>query len=210
MDQHTLTDKQKEIFNFIEEYQLSSGKSPTFKEIQTHFNFGSLNAVFKHINALTKKGYITKNNQARGIDLLPHIKERLFGENSSSELPLYGQIPAGNPETIEGNEIDRISISDYLVNNPENTFLLQVKGDSVDMSGILDGDMVVVNKNKPPTNFDIVVALVDGENTLKQYSKDKNSTIHLKPFSSNPAHSEIIPITEAYIQGVVIGCIRKY
>jgi repressor LexA len=159
---------------------------------------------------LTKKGYISKDNKARGIELLPHIKEKLFTTDKETKLPLYGQIPAGNPTTTLGNQIDQFSISDYLIKNANDCFLLEVRGDSVDKSGILDGDLVIVSKEKEPRNFDIVVALVDEENTLKQYTRHLNGSFHLEPYSTNPAHQEIIPINEAYIQGVVIGSIRKY
>ena len=187
-----------------------NGKSPTYSEIKQKFNYSSLNAVFKHIKALEKKEVIHSNNQARGIELLDSVKQRLFSEKNPDDLPLLGQIPAGNPETIEENEIDRISISDFLVRNPEKTFLLTVKGDSINKSGILDGDLVVVDTNILPRNYDFVVALVDGENTLKQYIKNTDGTIHLCPFSTNSLHKEVIPINEARVQGVIKGSLRRY
>ncbi len=205
-----LTDKQTQIFKFIEDFQRENGKSPTFKEIQLHFEFGSLNSVFKHIKALEKKGVIRKSNEARGIELLDRIKDELFSEEQAQRtVPLLGEIPAGSATLEEENVIDRISISDYLINNFDETFLLKVKGDSIDKTGVFEGDIVIVDQKKTPKNGDIVAALVDNESTLKVFHKDSNGLPHFMPNSTNPTHEEVIG-NEAYIQGVVVGSFRKY
>jgi len=206
-----LTEKQLAIFNFIEEYQIEFGKSPTFAEIQKHFNFNSLNSVFKHISTLEKKGYIKKNKEARGIELLNSVKEKLFSQKEDqNKIPLVGSIPAGTPSEIEEQIIDRISLVDYLIDNNKNKYILRVSGNSVNKSGIIDSDLVIVDIKKEPRSGDIVVALVDNENTLKRYEKDKFGKYHLYPDSTEDIHQEIIPKEEVIIQGVVVASFRKF
>jgi len=203
-----LTLKQQEIYNFIRSFQEENGKSPTFQEIKTSFQLNSLNSVFKHLRALEKKGYIGRSNEARGIKLLKEVKDKLFSKTSTSTLPLLGSINAGTPSDAITEKIDDISIFDYLIKNPQNTYLLKVSGDSVDRTGIFDGDLVIVDRSKQARQFDIVVCLVDSEVTLKQY-QIKNGISALHPFSNNPLHQEIVPKESATIQGVVTGCIKK-
>lgn len=205
-----LTDRQSEILNYIRHYQMNQGHSPTFEEIRVHFEFSSLNSVFKHLKALEHKGYIRKSNQARGIELLEDVKESLFSEETPTlSIPLYGSIPAGDPTTAEGNVLDHINVDKHLLPRKEGVFLLEVTGDSVNKTGILEGDMVIVDSTKQATNNDIVVALVDGQNTLKKYTIIEN-TPHLMPDSDNPRHSEILPTYDALIQGVVTASFRLY
>ena len=207
-----LTEKQSNILEYIRNYQMECGHSPTFEEIRVSFGFSSLNSVFKHLKALELKGYIQKNNQARGIHLLEDVKETLFSEETDKTLiPLYGSIPAGDPQTVEGNIIDTINVSHYLLpKQKEGVFLLEVTGDSMDKSGIVEGDIVIVDSQKYPHNHDIVVALVDGANTLKRYTIDSNRNTYLSPDSYNEKHKNIIPVHEAFIQGVVTASFRVY
>lgn len=203
-----LPEKQSQILDYIKEYQLENGSSPTFGEIREHFNFSSLNSVFKHLKALEVKGFIRKSNQARGIELLDEVRENLF-EKRDDRIPLFGSVPAGDPTTMEGNIIDEINVAEQLVPKKDGVFLLKVTGDSMDQTGIIEGDVVIVDSKKKPQNFDIVVALVDNANTLKRYVL-KDGLPHLMPESSNSRHSEIIPLDEAYVQGVVTASFRNY
>ncbi len=203
-----LPEKQSQILEYIKDYQLENGSSPTFGEIREYFNFSSLNSVFKHLKALEVKGFIRKSNQARGIELLDEVRENLF-EKKDDKVPLFGSVPAGDPTTMEGNIIDEINVSEQLLPKKDGIFLLKVTGDSMDQTGIIEGDIVIVDSTKKPKNFDIVVALVDNANTLKRYML-KDGLPHLMPESSNPRHSEIIPVNEAYIQGVVTASFRNY
>lgn len=203
-----LPEKQSQILEYIKDYQLENGSSPTFGEIREYFNFSSLNSVFKHLKALEVKGFIRKSNQARGIELLDEVRENLF-EKKDDKVPLFGSVPAGDPTTMEGNIIDEINVSEQLLPKKDGIFLLKVTGDSMDQTGIIEGDIVIVDSTKKAKNFDIVVALVDNANTLKRYML-KDGLPHLMPESSNPRHSEIIPVNEAYIQGVVTASFRNY
>jgi len=207
-----ITPKQKEILNFIELFQRDHGKSPTFNEIKEHFGFGSLNSVFKHIKALEKKEIIKRTNEARGIELLDSVKNDLFSQNTVEEktLPLVGSIPAGSAVIEDEYVVDQLSITDYLIKDTSHKFLLKVKGDSINKTGIVDSDIVIIDQKKQPHTGDIVAALVDNESTLKIFEKDKNGQIHLLPYSTNTSHTEVIPENEMYIQGVVIGSFRKY
>jgi len=202
----TLTEKQEAVLNFIEEYQLSYGKSPTLKEMREHFQVSSDNSILKHLKALTEKGYINKDDTPRGIALLDSVKEKLSG-NLGLSLPILGSIPAGGPvltdEYIEGN----MKIGEDLASSAKNKFLLRVTGNSMINAGILEGDLVLCDMKRQPTSGDVVVALVDNENTLKRLVKN-DGKYYLK--AENPEYKDIYPIQSLSIQAVVTALIRQY
>ncbi len=103
-----LTEKQKAVLDFIEEYQMSYGKSPTLREMREHFGVASDNSILKHLNALKTKGYIMKDDTPRGIKLLSSVREKLTTGVETASLPLLGTIPAGGAALSEEHVIDRI------------------------------------------------------------------------------------------------------
>lgn len=200
-----LTDKQEAVLKFIESYQLKHGASPTLREMREHFKVSSDNSILKHLTALIEKGFIEKNDTPRGIKLLPNVKDRLA--TPSVKLPLLGSIPAGGPVLSEEYVEDWVSVGQDVVYRTKNSFLLRVRGDSMEEAGILDSDLVVVCSDLEPRNYDIVVALVDNENTVKRLMKE-GGQIYLKP--ENRKYSNIYPEGELQIQGVVTGLLRMY
>jgi len=207
-----LTDKQQAVLSFIEEYQMSHGKSPTLKEIREHFNLNSDNSVLKHLKALELKGYISREDTPRGIGLLNSIRERL--NSSMVQLPVLGAVPAGGPVLTEEYVESWMGVEEGLVKDLKNSFMLRVTGESMIDAGIYEGDLVIASSKIEPRNGDIVVALIDGGNTLKRFVKE-NGICYLKaenknyidPITSGPF---IIPVNELVIQGVVTGLIRTY
>lgn len=200
-----LTEKQEAVLKFIENYQLKNGRSPTLREMREHFNVNSDNSILKHLNALQEKGYIKKDSSTRGIALLRNIKERLSVNLVS--LPILGFVPAGGPTLTEEHVEGHMNFSEEDIFKPDKSFILRVRGDSMKDAGILDGDLVVVCTAKEPRNLDIVVALVDNENTVKRLCK-KDGKVYLKP--ENEAYSDIYPEGELCVQGVVTALIRSY
>ena len=200
-----LTDKQKAVLKFIEEYQLGNGKSPTLKEMREKFNVSSDNSILKHLNALRVKGYIQKDETPRGIALLGSVREKL--SSSVKKLPLLGTIPAGGPVLSEEYIDDWIGVEDGMVKDLENSFILRVSGESMIDAGIYGGDLVIASTELPPKTGDIVIALVDGANTLKRLVKEGGKA-YLK--AENSEYSDIAPIEELVVQGVVTGLIRTY
>lgn len=201
-----LTEKQEAVLDFIEQYQTHHGKSPTIREMKEHFGVSSDNSILKHVKALEEKGYIEKDDTPRGIKLLDSLKDKLMGEGGI-KLPLLGAIPAGGPVLTEEYINGWVNVGEDLASNARDFFMLEVTGNSMIEAGIFEGDMVVVNTKANPRSGDIVVALVDGSNTLKRLIKE-GGKMYLK--AENKEYSDIYPESELMIQGVVTSLIRRY
>jgi repressor LexA len=195
----TLTKKQKLILDFISNFIVSEGYSPSYREIAQQFNFSSVATVADHIQNLKNKGYLnSETNIARSLEINKQWEEK------NTSIPLAGCISAGYP--IEGIRVnERLDIPKDM--SGPGVYALKVKGDSMIDDGILDGDYVVLEQCNNPVNGDIVVALLDKENvTLKRYYKE-NNYIRLQP-----ANKKYTAIKTRYvdIQGKVKGIIRKF
>jgi len=201
----TLTEKQEAVLKFIELYQMNHGASPTIREIKEHFDVKSDNSILKHLKALQEKGYIEKDDTPRGIKLLESVRDKL--QSQGIKVPLLGHIPAGGPVLSEEYIEDMIEISEDIAPTPEDCFMLRVHGQSMIDVGIFEGDIVIINPKKPHRSGDIVVALVDNENTLKRYMNEQGK-IYLK--AENAEYENIYPEHDLQIQGVVIGLLRYY
>ncbi|OGJ52421.1 repressor LexA, partial [Candidatus Peregrinibacteria bacterium RIFOXYC2_FULL_33_13] len=176
-----LTEKQEQVLKFIEEYQLEYGKSPTIKEMKEYFQVKSDNSIIKVIKALEEKKMLQKDNTPRGIKLLNAVKQKFEKASEVITLPLLGEIPAGGPTLSEENIVDFVSVGDIGVRHRDNSFLLRVRGDSMEDAGIFEGDLVIVDQKLEPKYGNIVVALVDNGNTVKRFMKDENGHEYLKP-----------------------------
>ncbi|HOK56721.1 MAG TPA: transcriptional repressor LexA [bacterium] len=191
-----LTEKQRKIFEFINDYIIKNGYPPSIKEIMKHFSFSSPTAVVSHLNALEKKGYIKREEKtSRGIILKKHFLN----------IPVIGRIPAGIPNIEEENLEGFISVNGQFLGKGE-FFSLIVKGDSMKDAGIFDGDYVIIRKNAEVENGDIAVVFYNGEYTVKYFYKRKNF-IELKP--ANPSYKSIIIKENPLIIGKVVGLFRK-
>ncbi|HPT16008.1 MAG TPA: S24 family peptidase, partial [Kiritimatiellia bacterium] len=137
-------------------------RPPTYAEMLDLFGYRSKNAVFGLLARLEETGYVSKDANGR-IALLPKL---------TGTVRILGSIAAGFPTQEEQQEADAITLDEYLVKNPDSTFMLTVRGDSMIDAGILPGDIVLVEKGPRPAQNDIVVACVDDEWTLKYYVRD--------------------------------------
>lgn len=169
---------------------------PTYTEIMSLVGFKSKNAVYKLINKMIEAGLVNKDPNGR---LVP---AKLFGE-----IPLLGLVEAGIPSVVEENLTDTMSLDDYLIENKESTYLLEVKGDSMIDAGIREGDLVVAERKNNPKVGDIVIAEVDGGWTMKYFKKNTKGP-YLEPANKN--FKPIYPENELNIAAVVKGVIRKY
>jgi repressor LexA len=204
-----ITRRQRQVYDFISRFVAEKGYSPSFEEIGEGLGLNSLATVHKHISNLEKKGLLTRDyNRSRSIDLLPpkgKLKQSM-AVNTAIVLPLRGRIAAGRPiEAVENPET--ISLADFV--QSREVYVLEVRGDSMQDEGILDGDYVLVENTKIAHNGDIVVALVDGNDaTLKRLYREGDQ-IRLQP--SNAAMAPIVVHASAVqVQGKVIGVLRKY
>lgn len=197
--------KERQLLEFLKQYITTYGYSPTLKELAKAINVNSPATIHEHLKNLEDLGFIRKRRvgQRLTIEILDQ-KSGLFG---GIELPILGYIAAGKPLEPYTDPNATITASSFLVSDPQNTFVLQVKGESMIEDGILDGDYVVVKYQEIAENGDIVVALLDnGLATLKRFFKE-NDRIRLEP-----ANAKMSPIyaTNVKIQGKVVGVIRKY
>jgi len=205
-----LTKRQKEVLDYLVAFLNRHGYSPSFEEIARALKLTSLATVHKHLSTLERKGFVRRGyNQSRSIEImqLPKpVREQVI-ERHVVELPLAGRIAAGRPlEAVEDRET--ISLGDFA--RGQNTFVLQVKGDSMRDDHILDGDYIVVEQTQVVNPGEIVVALVGGEEaTLKRFHREPGGKIRLQPANSQ-MQPIIVPASEVKIQGRVIGVLRKY
>jgi len=191
---------------FIEDYQLEHGSSPTLREMREHFGLSSDNSILKHVKALEDKGYIIKDDTPRGIKLLSSVKEKL--NSTELKLPLLGMVPAGGPVLSEEYIEKWVNVGEDIVYRAKDSYLLRVKGNSMIDAGIYEDDILVVCGSTQPKQGDIVVALVDNQNTVKRYMQDAQGRVYLKP--ENPEYDNIYPEGELCIQGVVTALLRYY
>jgi len=203
---NVLTEKQEAVLEYIEGYQMKNGASPTIREMKEFFGVSSDNSILKHLKALEEKGYIEKDDTPRGIKLLSSVKEKL--DSNDVKLPLLGMIPAGGPILSEEYIEKWMDIGEDNVYDYKNSYLLRVIGNSMIDAGIFEGDILIVAGSLEPKEGDIVVALVDNQNTVKRYMRDHTGQVYLKPENVN--YENIYPEGELYIQGVVTGLIRQY
>lgn len=201
-----LTEKQEAVLKFIEDYQMEHGSSPTLREMREYFGVSSDNSILKHIKALEEKGYIQKDDTPRGIKLLSSVKERL--DSGEFRLPLLGMIPAGGPVLSEEYIEKWMNVGEDAVYKLKDSYLLRVKGNSMIDVGIYEDDVLIVCGSLQPKIGDVVVALVDNQNTVKKYMRDSNGKVYLK--AENPQYENIYPEGELCIQGVVTGLLRYY
>jgi repressor LexA len=201
-----LTDRQTEILNFLQEFQQKEGIAPTCREIADHFRFKSPKAVTDHLIALEKKGFIRRHGgRSRGIEVLnsewPSGKKAVI-------VPIVGNIPAGHPEKKYEERQGTLAVDPAVLGGivHHRLFALQVKGDSMEGRGINEGDWVVVDADATPRLYDVVVALLDGESTLKTLTK-KKGRFFLK--AENPIYPDRIPVEELLIQGVAKAILRR-
>ena len=199
-----ITKRQEAILQFIVDCIRDNGSPPTIAELGREFGISSTNGVSDHLNALTKKGYIERTSKARGIRVTQKAAAGLY-QNDAAMIPLVGYVAAGTPLLAEENVEDHIAVSSSMAGSP--TFCLRVTGDSMIEDGMLDGDIIVVDQQRRARIGDVVVALIDGEATVKHYHPN-GATVELRP-----ANSSMSPIrchaNDLQIQGVVVGLQRS-
>jgi repressor LexA len=171
-------------------------RMPTYAEMLNLLGVRSKSVVHFWVNKLLAKGLLEKDS--RGF--LKPLRRSLA-------LPMVGEVAAGFPSPAEEELRDIISFDEYLITRPESSFLLKVSGDSMAGEGIMEGDLVIVERGRDPRNGDIVVAEVDGEWTIKYFRKEGKDVV-LE--AANPKYKPIRPKSELRLGGVVTAVIRKY
>jgi len=216
-DKKALTDRQREVFEFIKERIEQTNRPPTLREIGLRFQISSTNGVRSILAALVKKNFIARSPKlSRGIDLPQNTREPTtrFEANSDEakvvEIPIVGRVAAGQPilavENLEGTVVvDR----DFLMRQ-QNVFALRVTGDSMKDAGIYHGDLIFARQQSQAERGQIVVALIGEETTVKYYYPE-SGRVRLEP--ANDAYGPIIVDTatpDFSILGRIIGVMRRY
>lgn len=201
-----LTERQKQILDFIQHRQHFDKLTPTLREIASHFRFSSPNAALAHVQALRAKGFV-KNlpGRARSLQVVDSQASTRPGIVS---VPIYGAIPAGRPvEAAQEQEgCVLIDVDTLGIKPTARTFGLKVQGDSMTGKSIVEGDIVIIEHGVQPRSGDVVAALIDGQVTLKTFILQKG-----KPYlrAENPRYPNLIPQEELQIQGVMVALVRR-
>ena len=204
-----LTHRQRELLAFIEDYIDQNGYPPSIREMASHMGIRSTNGVNDHLKALERKGFILRNpgSKSRAISLAKPRQASL--PKGITSVPIVGQVAAGQPilalENLEGHlNLDRSLLGS------DSLFALTVRGDSMIEKGIFDGDVVFVRRQDDAQPNQIVVALIEGEATVKIYKPGPDSIVFV------PANRRMKPIvirkeeaTPTCIIGIVMGVFRK-
>lgn len=194
-----LTTKQAEILKLIESVTAATGRPPTYREIAKQLGGLAVGTVQDHLRALTKKGYLQRDRSvARGLSLSHYTPSR--------DVPLLGQVPAGRPIEAIPDALGSVAVTG--LQNKGELFALVVKGDSMIEKGIFEGDIVVVRQQATADHGDIVVALLDGDTTVKTLEK-KSGRTRLLPANERYSPIEIPAGLESVIQGKVVALQRK-
>ncbi|NLY51390.1 MAG: transcriptional repressor LexA [Firmicutes bacterium] len=201
-----LTERQREVLEFIKERVREKGYPPSVREIGEAVGLRSSSTVHGHLRRLESKGYIRRDpTKPRAIEIIhddepaesPMIKDLV-------SVPLVGSVTAGQPILAVENIEDYVPLPRDFASD-EATFMLRIKGDSMIDAGILDGDYVVVRQQPDATNGDIVVALLQDEATVKRFYREAD---HVRLQPENPLYDPIIT-TDVQILGKVIGVLRR-
>lgn len=202
MSQGKITDKQKEILEYIKETILGKGYPPAVREICEAVHLKSTSSVHSHLETLERNGYIRRDpTKPRTIEILDD--DFALTRREVVNVPVIGTVAAGVPILAEENIEDYIPIPVEMLPNKE-VFMLKVKGESMIEAGIFDNDKVIVAKQPTAENGDKVVALLDDVATVKTFYKEDG---HYRLQPENSSMSPII-VDEVQILGKVIGLFR--
>ena len=199
-----ITDKQREILEYMKEQILSKGYPPSVREICTAVHLKSTSSVHSHLETLEKNRYIRRDpTKPRAIEIVDDTFQ--LTRRELVNVPILGKVAAGQPLLADNNINGYFPIPPEYVHNAQ-TFMLTVRGESMINAGIFDGDLILVEQTSVARNGDIVVALIDDSATVKTFYKEDHY-IRLQP--ENDTMDPII-VQDCMIMGKVIGLYRQF
>ena len=197
----TLNVQEKRVFDYLKEQIREKGYPPSIREICAALNFKSTSSVHQYIARLAEKGYIDKGDlKTRAI--------KIVGDEPTISIPIVGKVAAGEPILAQENIEDYFSIGESFFSQSDlknETFVLKVQGESMINAGINNGDYIIVSKENTARNGQIVVAMIDGNATVKTFYKEKDY-VRLQPDNDT---MEPIIVKDVQIVGKVVGLFRK-
>lgn len=200
MDNAILTEKELAAYRFIRNRLVHSGKPPSIREIMKELSYLSPRAASYILEKLESKGFVSRPGRGQ-IRLRKDVPDTDSHAKTIS-VPLVGSAPCGTPFFAEENVEGVFPISTRIARPPHRYFLLRAIGDSMDEKGIQNGNLVLVRQQPTAENGDRVIALIDGEATIKEFHRTRNAVI-LKPRSSNKRHNPIILTEDFQVLGIV-------
>ena len=223
-----LTHRQREILDFISASIVERGFPPTLREIGEHFHIRSTNGVNDQLKALEKKGHLRREDlKSRAMrpvmpdgsgEIVPLRRpamgtgnvEVIHTDDDMAEIPILGRVAAGQPILAVENATDTVRVDRVLIGGHREVFGLRIVGESMIEDGIFDGDYVFVKKTPSAGNGDIVVAMIEGEATVKRYYPE-GDRIRFQPANSNMAPIIVrrSDFKSVDIIGIVVGVYRK-
>jgi repressor LexA len=203
-DRDAMTDRQREILDFITRSIGKRGYPPTLREIGSHFGIKSTNGVNDHLRALEKKGYLHRE------DLKSRALRPIVSTGQTVEVPVLGKVAAGQPLLATRNYEDTVKVDRFFVGQHREVFALRVKGESMIEDGIFDGDYVFVKKQLQANPGETVVVMIEDEATVKRYYPE-GETIRFQPANASmePILVRKRDFKSVNILGIVIGVYRK-
>lgn len=208
-----LTDREREVLDFIVSRTRAKGAPPTIREIGSAFQIASTNGVRYYLASLERKGYIMRNRRlSRGIEIVGGVQPAHVSSANVVSVPVVGRVAAGHPLLAAENIEDTLAL-DRSVTRDGNVFALAVVGDSMRDAGILPGDKVIVRQQSTAAPGDIIVALIGDDATVKHYRPDPDGVrVILEP--ANPAYQPIVIDGQGNepfsVIGKVVGVVRLY
>jgi repressor LexA len=201
----TLTESQEQILSFIKSCYERTGLPPSYREIQEHFGYKAIGTVQDHLKALRKKGVLEETSLSKGRRQARGLVPTGYKPEGTHRIPVYGEIAAGSTRDNAQLKMGTVVVADSVAN--DTSFALRVVGDSMIDIGILEGDFLIVERRSQVRSGDIVVALVNGETTVKRFVR-KSDGIYLVPENQRLSPQRIT--TERFeIQGKVVGLQRQ-
>lgn len=204
-----LSNNEQNILNYIRKQVAEVGYPPSVRELCKAVGLKSTSSVHLYLSRLAEKGYITKGSlKTRALK----ITGEPVGNSDYTdmmEIPLVGQVAAGQPILAEQNIEEYVKLPISLVKNSaksEATYMLKVKGESMINAGIFSGDYIIVSKCNEAKNGEIIVALIDDEATVKTFYKEQD---HIRLQPENDTMDPII-VKDVKIIGKVVGLIRRF
>ena len=211
-----LTDRQRLVLEFIVKSLNTRGYPPTIREIGEHMQIRSTNGVNDHLKALERKGYLVRD-QSKSRALRPlfysdgsPIEANNYSASQVQSVPLVGRIAAGNPIDAIQHAEDTITLGEGLLGKGKEVFALRVKGESMIEDGILDGDIIFINRQQDAVQGEIAAVMVDGEATVKRFFRE-GERVRLQPANAtmSPIYINHDEFRDTQILGRVIGVFRQ-
>jgi repressor LexA len=206
-----LTDRQREILEFITRSIGARGYPPTLREIGTHFGIRSTNGVNDHLRALEKKGYLQREDlKSRALRPVNALGKPIESDSEVVDIPLLGRVAAGVPLLAVENMNETVRVDRFFIGQSREVFALRVKGDSMIEDGIFDGDYIFVRKQLQANKGETVVAMIEGEATVKRYYPE-GDVIRFQPANATmePIYVRKRDFKSVNLLGIVIGVYRK-